>query len=103
MEANYLISVQVFNYLAGSLSRIYTTLQEVPDPLILYSFVAGFILNAVLAAQMVYYWNADSSKSKTGDKRRKGYSVPKIEADSSATASGVTPSKSKQPSTRRRG
>ncbi|ERS99293.1 mannose-P-dolichol utilization defect 1 [Sporothrix schenckii 1099-18] len=50
----------VFNYLAGSLSRIFTTLQEVDDKLILYSFVAGFALNAVLAAQMVYYWNAPS-------------------------------------------
>jgi mannose-P-dolichol utilization defect 1 len=47
----------VFNYLAGSLSRIFTTLQEVDDKLILYGFVAGFVLNAVLAGQMVYYWN----------------------------------------------
>jgi mannose-P-dolichol utilization defect 1 len=53
---------QVFNYLAGSLSRIFTTLQEVDDKLILYGFVAGFSLNAVLAAQMVYYWNAPAPK-----------------------------------------
>ncbi len=46
----------VFNYLLGSLSRIFTTLQEVDDKLILYGFVAGFLLNAVLAGQMVYYW-----------------------------------------------
>lgn len=51
----------VFNYLAGSLSRIFTTLQEVDDKLILYGFIAGFILNAVLAAQMVYYWNSTTS------------------------------------------
>ncbi|RAL65004.1 hypothetical protein DID88_001594 [Monilinia fructigena] len=30
----------VFNYLAGSLSRIFTTLQEVDDKLILYGFIA---------------------------------------------------------------
>lgn len=48
----------MFNYLIGSLSRIFTTLQEVDDKLILYGFVAGFALNVVLAAQMVYYWNA---------------------------------------------
>ncbi|KAI9051882.1 hypothetical protein LZ554_004138 [Drepanopeziza brunnea f. sp. 'monogermtubi'] len=42
----------VFNYLLGSLSRIFTTLQEVDDKLILYGFVAGFALNAVLATQM---------------------------------------------------
>ncbi len=48
----------VFNYLFGSLSRIYTTLQEVDDALILYGFIAGFALNAVLAAQVLYYWNS---------------------------------------------
>ena len=51
----------VFNYLAGSLSRIFTTLQEVDDKLILYGFIAGFTLNAILAAQMLYYWNSPST------------------------------------------
>ena len=51
----------VFNYLAGSLSRIFTTLQEVDDKLILYGFIAGFTLNAILAAQMVYYWNSTTT------------------------------------------
>ena len=53
-----MLSSQVFNYLLGSLTRIFTTLQEVDDKLILYGFVAGFALNAVLASQMLYYWNA---------------------------------------------
>ncbi|KAJ9605041.1 hypothetical protein H2200_010431 [Cladophialophora chaetospira] len=51
----------VFNYLFGSLSRIYTTLQEVDDVLILYGFIAGFALNAVLAAQVLYYWNSPTT------------------------------------------
>lgn len=51
----------VFNYLFGSLTRIYTTLQEVDDKLILYGFVAGFFLNAVLALQMLYYWNSPTT------------------------------------------
>lgn len=58
----------VFSYLFGSLSRIFTTLQEVPDKVILYSFVAGFALNAVLALQMVLYWNAPASKKTTEHK-----------------------------------
>merc|ERR1712093_222693 len=52
----------VFNYLFGSLSRIFTTLQEVDDKLILYGFISGFVLNAVLALQMIYYWNSAPSK-----------------------------------------
>lgn len=83
---------QVFNYLAGSLSRIFTTLQEVDDKLILYGFISGFALNAVLAVQMIYYWNAPSQKAK--GKRK---AVP-IEAKGTSTA---TPKKG--PTTRRRG
>lgn len=51
----------VFNYLFGSLSRIYTTMQEVDDKLILYGFIAGFVLNAILAAQVLYYWNSPTT------------------------------------------
>ncbi|KAI1799132.1 mannose-P-dolichol utilization defect 1 protein [Daldinia bambusicola] len=94
----------VFNYLAGSLSRIFTTLQEVDDKLILYGFVAGFALNLVLAAQMVYYWNAPSAKVRG---KMKEEAAPVSAAAAAAPSSGVstaTPkSKSKGPSTRRRG
>ena len=36
------------------MTRIFTTLKEVDDSLILYGYVAGFILNSVLVAQMVF-------------------------------------------------
>ncbi|CCX30284.1 hypothetical protein FPQ18DRAFT_284785 [Pyronema domesticum] len=50
----------VFNYLFGSLARIFTTLAEVNDPVILYGFLGGFALNVVLAFQMIWYWNSGS-------------------------------------------
>lgn len=87
----------VFNYLAGSLSRIFTTLQEVDDKLILYGFISGFVLNAILALQMVFYWNAPSEKAKG---KRKVPVEAKPVAASTATATS-TPKKS--PTTRRRG
>lgn len=87
-------STQVFNYLAGSLSRIFTTLQEVDDKLILYGFISGFVLNAILALQMVFYWNAPSEKAK--GKRK----VP-VEGKPVATSTATSPKKS--PTTRRRG
>ncbi|KAH7374975.1 mannose-P-dolichol utilization defect 1 protein [Plectosphaerella cucumerina] len=94
----------VINYLLGSLARVFTTLQEVDDNLILYSFIAGFALNAVLAAQMAYYWNAPSEKAKGKrpvpvSAQIKSASKPVAEATGSAQS---TPSK-KGPSTRRRG
>lgn len=94
---------QVFNYLLGSLARVFTTLQEVDDKLILYSFVAGFALNLVLALQMLYYWNAPSAKA-LGKRKEK---VPQpIAASSSANAaagSSTSTTPKKAPTTRRRG
>lgn len=89
----------MFNYLAGSLSRIFTTLQEVDDKLILYGFVAGFALNLVLALQMVYYWNAPSAKARG---KMKAAPVAPGAASPSAGSSTATP-KGKGPTTRRRG
>ncbi|KAF2212389.1 hypothetical protein CERZMDRAFT_41828 [Cercospora zeae-maydis SCOH1-5] len=88
----------IFNYLAGSLARIFTTLQEVDDKLILYGFLAGFSLNLVLALQMVYYWNGSSTKQKRLDPTKEGApTYAKV-----VKASGSDKSK-KSPSTRRRG
>lgn len=83
----------VFNYLAGSLSRIFTTLQEVDDKLILYGFISGFLLNAILALQMMYYWNAPSPKAQG---KRKITAAP-----TKAKSFSGTPKKG--PTTRRRG
>ncbi|KAL8756584.1 MAG: hypothetical protein Q9184_004452 [Pyrenodesmia sp. 2 TL-2023] len=87
----------VFTYLMGSLSRIYTTLQEVDDKLILYGFVAGFLLNAVLAAQMVYYWRSPGTAKHAQELGQK----PR-ELVAKAESTGVE-KKGKGPSTRRRG
>ena len=54
----------MFNYLIGSMTRIFTTLKEVDDSLILYGYVAGFILNSILVAQMVI---SDSKDDASGD------------------------------------
>ncbi|KAK3804785.1 MAG: monosaccharide-P-dolichol utilization protein [Linnemannia gamsii] len=49
----------VFNYFAGSLARVYTTLTEVKDVIILYGFLLSTFLNCVLALQMTLYWNSN--------------------------------------------
>ncbi|OAL56796.1 mannose-P-dolichol utilization defect 1 protein [Pyrenochaeta sp. DS3sAY3a] len=96
----------VVNYLLGSLSRIFTTLQEVDDPLILYGFIAGFALNAILFLQVIYYWNAPASKDTKSKKLEKPIAANKKET-ARAVSSGAVPSyastASKSPSTRRRG
>jgi mannose-P-dolichol utilization defect protein 1 len=96
----------VFNYLAGSLSRIFTTLQEVDDKLILYGFVAGFLLNAVLAGQMLYYWNSPTTAKHAGEVDEKGKLGRKGNGQDSKAASLATGQDVKRPgssSGRRRG
>ncbi|KAL4743964.1 hypothetical protein BDV11DRAFT_776 [Aspergillus similis] len=98
----------VFNYLAGSLSRIFTTLQEVDDKLILYGFLAGFSLNLILAAQMLYYWNSPTKTEKEEARRSR---KPAIKAEVSSRKSPASPSTAspspkpsgRMPTTRRRG
>lgn len=96
----------VFNYLAGSLSRIFTTLQEVDDKLILYGFVAGFVLNAVLAGQMIYYWNSPATAKHAGEVDEKGKLGLKGIGQDARVASVATGQEVKRPgssSGRRRG
>ncbi|CAD6449007.1 2e8566a3-0143-484a-9ccf-8cac7ee7f0b5 [Sclerotinia trifoliorum] len=98
----------VFNYLAGSLSRIFTTLQEVDDKLILYGFIAGFALNAILALQMVYYWNSPSKTKSKKNKSKKSSNTKQKEKVSVAASPAANTTQSqkntaKSPSTRRRG
>ncbi|KAF9987509.1 hypothetical protein BGZ65_003290 [Modicella reniformis] len=50
----------IFNYFAGSLARVYTTVTEVDDILILSGFLLSTLLNCVLALQMALYWNSSS-------------------------------------------
>ncbi|KAH8700154.1 putative monosaccharide-P-dolichol utilization protein [Talaromyces proteolyticus] len=91
----------VFNYLFGSLSRIFTTLQEVDDKLILYSFVAGFTLNVVIALQMLYYWNSPANKKAA---KPKGAKKAVANSPAAAESTGVSPKPAgKTPTTRRRG
>lgn len=92
----------MFNYLAGSLSRIFTTLQEVDDKLILYGYIAGFTLNLILALQMIYYWNAPSAKAKGKRKEKLPAPTEKGAPSYAAVAASGTPTK-KGPTTRRRG
>ncbi|KAF9585963.1 hypothetical protein BGW38_010778 [Lunasporangiospora selenospora] len=53
----------VFNYFAGSLARVYTTLTEVDDMIILAGFMLSTLFNCVLAFQMALYWNAPKTKA----------------------------------------
>lgn len=53
-----------FLFFAGSTARVFTTLKEVKDNIILAGFVLGSVFNGILVLQMLYYWNAKPEKEK---------------------------------------
>lgn len=67
----------------------------------LYTFVAGFAFNLILATQMLYYWNSPTSAPHAREIGKKPERIAMRE--SSATATGAkTQLKVKSPTTRRR-
>ncbi|KAI5284346.1 hypothetical protein KEM54_001403 [Ascosphaera aggregata] len=103
----------VFNYLAGSLARVFTTLQEVDDKLILYGFLAGFTFNCILAFQMIYYWgssNPAKASTKSASKKSKKAAGEAANTGKGTKSEPQTPNRGKAtgaegkgPRTRRRG
>lgn len=47
----------------GSLARVYTTVQEVGDPIMYVGVTVSTVLNGVILAQMLWYWNSSGSRS----------------------------------------
>lgn len=64
-QLSFISAFMLFN---GSLARVFTTIQETNDTLMLISFLVGFTLNAVIMLQFAIYWNAgkgeDDAKKK---------------------------------------
>ncbi|KAF9909438.1 hypothetical protein EC991_008577 [Linnemannia zychae] len=67
----------IFNYFAGSLARVYTTLTEVDDIVILSGFLLSTLFNCVLALQMALYWNNTAAPSKVKSEKGDGSSETK--------------------------
>lgn len=59
-----LSAVTLFMLFGGSAARIFTSIQETGDTVVILTYIAGTVANALLVVQMLYYWNVDL-KSKT--------------------------------------
>jgi mannose-P-dolichol utilization defect protein 1 len=57
--------------LGGSLARIFTTIQEVDDPLVLVGYLVGATLNIIIIAQMLLYWNNSGAKKPAAGGKKK--------------------------------
>uniref|UniRef100_A0A1I7SM46 Mannose-P-dolichol utilization defect 1 protein homolog n=1 Tax=Bursaphelenchus xylophilus TaxID=6326 RepID=A0A1I7SM46_BURXY len=48
----------------GCVARIFTSIQETGDNLVILSYVVATVLNFILVVQLVIYWNVDDKKKK---------------------------------------
>jgi len=61
--------ITTFLNFAGSGARVFTTVQEVNDQLILGGIIIAFVFNLTIFLQMLYYWNSDKKGAQTIDQK----------------------------------
>ena len=66
-----LSAATVLMLLAGSVARIFTSQQETGDSLLVLTYVVAASLNALTAAQLVYYWNVPVDSQTAAKKKKK--------------------------------
>ena len=63
--------VTSFLNFAGTASRIFTTLQETQDPIMLVMYISNFILNGIIVLQFFVYKSSSSSDKMSGNDKTK--------------------------------
>lgn len=66
-----LSAVTTFMLAAGSLARIFTSIRETGDSMVILTYVAGSICSSLIAFQMIYYWNATNQFLKQQKSKKK--------------------------------
>nr|XP_061810999.1 mannose-P-dolichol utilization defect 1 protein-like [Nerophis lumbriciformis] len=66
-----LSAISVFLLFAGSLARIFTSLQETGDTLMAATYVISSVCNGIVALQVLYYWNASAERKKKKKRKKR--------------------------------
>jgi len=72
-----LSAVTIFLLTGGAAARIFTSIQETGDSMMILTYVVSTLVNCVIAAQVIYYWNsakggkAGANKKKAAAKAKK--------------------------------
>lgn len=53
-----------FMLLFGSIARIFTSIQETGDNILILMYCVSTFTNGVIVSQLIYYWNSDDKKEK---------------------------------------
>ncbi|XP_030635863.1 mannose-P-dolichol utilization defect 1b [Chanos chanos] len=62
-----LSAISVFLLFAGSLARIFTTVQETGDSLMALTYIISSCCNGLIASQVLYYWNSRPALKKKAE------------------------------------
>ncbi|XP_024946436.1 mannose-P-dolichol utilization defect 1 protein homolog isoform X2 [Cephus cinctus] len=54
----------------GSLARIFTSIQETGDTIIIVTYIVATSANALIASQLIYYWNVVPKAAKDSKKKK---------------------------------
>ncbi|XP_041840817.1 mannose-P-dolichol utilization defect 1b [Melanotaenia boesemani] len=65
-----LSAISVFLLFAGSLARIFTSVQETGDSLMALTYVISSTCNGIIALQVLYYWNSSPGQQKRKKKKK---------------------------------
>lgn len=65
-----LSAITVFLLTAGSLARIFTSIQETGDQVMILTFVVSSSVNVIIALQVLYYWNTTKQVLKAEAKKK---------------------------------
>lgn len=78
-----LSAITCFMLFFGSLARVFTSIQETGDSLIIITYVLSTLSNGVIVAQLLYYWNvgAGGKKITTKSKQTKTAKAKSKKAD----------------------
>lgn len=55
----------------GSLARIFTSVQETGDAMMIYTYLASTVANTIIVAQLLYYWNVGKDDRKATETKAK--------------------------------
>ncbi|XP_022914168.1 mannose-P-dolichol utilization defect 1 protein homolog [Onthophagus taurus] len=66
-----LSAITLFLLFFGSVARIFTSIQETGDSMVIITYCFSSFANGVILFQLLYYWNVDDQKKKIEKKKKK--------------------------------
>lgn len=65
-----LSAITIFLLTLGSIARVFTSIQETGDPVVICTYICSSAVNIMLAGQVVFYWSVEEEKEKLKQQQR---------------------------------